>query len=190
MWKPRNRSQAKPEAALPAEAASPTLQSVAAQRRPSRSLKMRAVDYLSRRDHSRVELQRKLAPHAQSPEQVAAVINDLEIQGFFNEARFVSSFSRRRGEKYGVARVTQELAAHRLSSDQTAAVFAQLKATETNRAQSVWQRRFNHLPQSLEERGKQQRFLQQRGFSSAAIQAVLKGRVTAEFEENLAGDND
>jgi regulatory protein len=39
----------------------------------------------------------------------------------------------------------------------------------------VWLRRFGVLPQSAEERGKQARFLQARGFSSETIRNVLRG---------------
>jgi regulatory protein len=144
------------------------------------SLKMRAVGILSRRDHSRFELQRKLAPYAESAEQIDKVIADLEQQGFFSEARFVTAFARRRGEKYGVARVTHELAPHKLAADLTVAAINDLKASEPTRAEAVWRRRFDQLPKTIEERAKQQRFLQQRGFSSAAIAAVLRGRVVVD----------
>jgi regulatory protein len=152
-------------------------QSLSKKNRPALSLKMRAVGYLSRRDHSRVELQRKLAPYCESLAEIEPVLLDLERQGFFSESRFVASFTRRRAEKFGVARVSQELSQHRISSELTSSALAALKHTETQRAQSVWARRFDALPETVEERSKQHRFLLQRGFSGAAINAVLRGRV-------------
>ncbi len=145
--------------------------------RPQLTLKMRAVWYLSRRDHSRLELQRKLAPHTENTEEIDKVLIDLEQQGFFSEARFVKAFARRRGEKLGTARVSQELALHRIPSELTAGAISQLKSTEVQRAQQVWERRFDAPAQTHEQKLKQHRFLLQRGFSSAAISAVLRGRV-------------
>ena len=55
------------------------------------SLKGRALKYLAAREHSRLELQRKLAPHAESAEQVDAALNDLEARGFLSAERFAES---------------------------------------------------------------------------------------------------
>ena len=56
-------------------------------RRP-RSLRARALSYLARREHSRLELRRKLAPHAESPEQLESVLDTLEAQGLLSIERF------------------------------------------------------------------------------------------------------
>jgi regulatory protein len=158
--------------------------------RPQLSLKMRAVWYLSRRDHSRLELQRKLASYTENPEEIDRVLLDLEQQGFFSEARFVKAFARRRGEKLGTARVAQELALHRIPAQLTAPVVSQLKSTEVQRALQVWQRRFDAPAQTIEQKVKQHRFLMQRGFSSAAISSVLRGRASLEEPSGLDTDLD
>jgi len=41
-----------------------------------RSLRERALGFLARREHSRTELRRKLAPHAESPEELDALLAD------------------------------------------------------------------------------------------------------------------
>lgn len=141
------------------------------------SLKARAVRVLSRREHSRVELERKLAPHAESLEQIQAVIADLERQGFFSEQRFAESFVKRRGEKFGMQRVKLELSAHQLDSELSTRVLSQLKTSEFDRALAVWQRKFGHLEINANDfasRAKQHQFLLQRGFSSDSIRQVFK----------------
>ena len=45
--------------------------------KPEPSLRSRAVAILARREHSRAELARKLAPHAESREEVEAVLDEL-----------------------------------------------------------------------------------------------------------------
>jgi len=45
---------------------------------------------------------------------------------------------------------------------------------EDQRAWEVWERKFGKRAESAEEAAKQMRFLQQRGFSSTAISAVMR----------------
>jgi regulatory protein len=138
------------------------------------SLKARAVNLLSRREHSRTELNRKLRPHTEDPAELEEVINDLERQGFFNEERFATVFARSKGAKFGVMRVKQELAQHKLAPELAQKVLSDLKVTELQRAREVWLRRFLNPPVSIEEKLKQQRFLMQRGFASETIQKLFR----------------
>ena len=141
------------------------------------SLKARAISLLSRRDQSRVELKRKLAMHAESPEAIETVINSLETEGYFSEARFAQSFARRRGERYGVARVKQELNGHKLDSALMETTVDILKKSEFVRGYEVWSRRFDALASDSTGRIKQQRFLAGRGFSMAVIGRIIKGEI-------------
>jgi regulatory protein len=150
------------------------------QKRPkkSRSLKMRAVDYLSRRDHSRFELERKLLSYSVHPDQdreeIAAILADLERQGFFDETRFANSLARRRGQRFGVARVQQELRVHKLQPDLLSSVVAELKVSEFDRALRVWQVKFGVAASEPKEKARQIRFLMGRGFSGAVISKIVK----------------
>ena len=141
------------------------------------SLKARAISLLSRRDQSRVELQRKLAPYSESPEAIEAVIQALEIEDFFSETRFAQSFARRRGERYGVARVKQELNGHKLEAGLMETTVDVLKKSEFVRGYEVWSRRFDALATDSSARVKQQRFLAGRGFSMAVIARIIKGEI-------------
>ncbi len=90
---------------------------VARQGRPGLSLKGRALKYLAAREHSRVELTRKLAPHAESPEQVDGVLDELEAKGLLSAQRFADSMLHRKAARYGAARIQAELAQHQLPPD-------------------------------------------------------------------------
>ncbi len=72
------------------------------------SLKGRALRYLAAREHSRAELERKLASHAESPEQLAQVLDELQAKDFISEARVVESVINRRAQRFGAARIRQE----------------------------------------------------------------------------------
>lgn len=138
-------------------------------------MKGRALAALARREHSRVELRRKLAPHAESAEQLDALLDELQTQRWLSEERFAEQLVNGRGARFGPLRIRQELAQHRLATEVVEPLLQDLRRTERQRAYEVWQRKFDSLPTDLAERGRQQRFLAQRGFSSGAIGWVLKG---------------
>ena len=52
--------------------------------RPTLSLKGRALRLLSGREHSRAELERKLAAHEQEPGQLKRVLDELQTRDFIN----------------------------------------------------------------------------------------------------------
>ncbi|WP_423371529.1 recombination regulator RecX [Burkholderia sp. LMG 32019] len=142
--------------------------------KPPRSLKGRALGYLSRREYSRAELARKLAPYVGEDESVEPVLDALEQEGWLSNARFAESLVHRRASRVGVARIVSELKRHAVGDTLVEEVNAQLRETEWARAQAVWRKKFGALPQTPAERAKQARFLAARGFSSATIVKLLK----------------
>lgn len=138
------------------------------------SLKGRALKLLSQREHSRAELQRKLAQHEEEPGQLARALDELQARGFIDEDRVVASVLHRRAARLGAGRVKQELQAKGLAPDKVAAAVAGLKATEVERAREVWRKKFDALPADAAQRAKQARFLAARGFSGEVISRVLR----------------
>ncbi|MBV8625106.1 MAG: recombination regulator RecX [Herbaspirillum sp.] len=136
------------------------------------SLKARALRYLSMREHSRIELQRKLAGYAQEGDDVEAVLAWLETNNFLSQERFAESLVRRRSARFGNSRILMELQSHGIAGEALAEVKGEL-AEEDSRASEALARKFDHPPQDATERAKYMRFLQQRGFSSRAIKAAL-----------------
>lgn len=139
------------------------------------SLKNRALAALARREYSRAELEQKLLPHAENAEQLGALLNALEAEGWLSNQRFAQSLARRRGERFGVARIQHELRQHDLSPDLIVAETTRLHANEYERALVVWRKKFDALPKDWKERAKQARFLSGRGFSSEVIRRILEG---------------
>lgn len=139
------------------------------------SLKGRALRYLSMREHSRLELGRKLARYAQEGEDVEAVLDALEAAKLLSETRFAESLVHRRAARFGNQRILTELQSHRIADESLAGVREQLAGDEAARARAVWERKYGRLPVDAAERAKQMRFLQQRGFSHGAIRAAMRG---------------
>lgn len=148
------------------------------------SIKGRALKYLAAREHSRVELQRKLAPHAESAEQVDAALDELEARGFLSAERFAESMAHRKAARFGAARIQAELAQHRLPADIAQAVVRTLRDTEMARAHALWARRYGEVAQEPQERAKQMRFLIARGFSSDVVRRVVRGEGATESDND------
>ena len=139
------------------------------------SLKGRALRLLSQREHSRVELERKLAQHEEVPGELAKALDELQARDFINDGRAIESVVHRRAGKLGAARVKQELAAKGLSGEAVAEALAQLKDTELGRAREVWRKKFGSPPQDANERARQMRFLITRGFAAEVVRRVVQG---------------
>ena len=146
------------------------------------SLKGRALRLLSQREHSRTELERKLAVHEEVPGELAKALDELQARDFINDGRAVDSVVHRRAAKLGAARVKQELAAKGLSGEAVTQAMADLKETEFSRAQEVWRKKFGSPASTPAERAKQVRFLASRGFGGEAIARVVSGA----FDEDEA----
>jgi regulatory protein len=143
--------------------------------RPTRSLKGRALGYLSRREYSRAELSRKLAPYVEEGDSLDAVLDALERENWLSDSRFTESLVHRRASRLGAGRIVGELKRHAVSSTLIEETAAQLRETELARAQAVWRKKYGQLPETPAERAKQVRFLMSRGFSQATVAKILKG---------------
>lgn len=139
------------------------------------SLKGRALRLLSQREHSRTELERKLAQHEEVPGELAKALDELQARDFINDARAVESVVHRRAAKLGAARVKQELAAKGLSGEAVAAALEGLRETELSRAREVWRKKFEQPAVDAQERAKQVRFLLTRGFNAEVVRKIVQG---------------
>ena len=138
------------------------------------SLRSRAIGYLARREHSRAELMQKLAPHTEEASDVTALLDDLEQRGFLSDARFAAEFVRAKSRRFGAAHIAYALREKGVVQEIIAEALSAAEDSELERARRVWQSKFDRLPASLEERGKQTRFLGGRGFSAEIIRKVLR----------------
>ena len=146
------------------------------------SLKGRALRLLAGREHSRAELQRKLAAHETEPGELNKALDELEAKGFINEQRVLESVVHRRSARLGAARVRQELQAKGLDPQAVAEAVAGLQDSEEARAREVWRKKFGEPPRDAAEHGKQVRFLLARGFRSEAVRRVVRGTATLDDE--------
>jgi regulatory protein len=147
------------------------------------SLKGRALRSLAGREHSRAELEKKLAKFEEEPGELQRVLDDLQAKDFISEARVVASVLHQKAPRMGAARVRQELQLKGIAPEAIFEAVASLRDTEFTRAAEIWRRRFGALPQDAKEHARQARFLMSRGFSGTVVGKLLKHGVEADADD-------
>lgn len=145
-----------------------------APRRIEPNLKARALGYLARREHSRLELERKLEPHAQTSEELSSLLDTLEQRGSLSAVRMVEQVIHMRKSKFGSQRIVHELREKGIAENLIAAALPNIRETEQENARKVWRKKFGAMPANAEELGRQMRFLMGRGFTAEVIRQVLR----------------
>ena len=139
------------------------------------SLRERALRLLARREHSRAELAKKFQVHSRPGDDLEALLDDLSRRKLLSDERYAESRAHALSRKFGAARIAHELRARGLDKDLADEASKTARATELERAREVWRRKFRSAPKTREERARQMRFLQSRGFSFDAIRSVVAG---------------
>ena len=148
----------------------------AGRRRRRRRLDAReaAITLLARRDHSRVELERRLLSQGYSAEELAPLIPELIETRALDDVRFAHNYvSYHVARGLGPVRIRVELEALGVGAELIEAALA-LEQDWVTLAREQRSRRFGpKTPASRVEQLRQARFLQSRGFSSDHIRAAL-----------------
>ncbi|MFV9473571.1 recombination regulator RecX [Advenella sp. RU8] len=151
-------------------------------KKPTISLLARAVNLLSRREHSELELSRKLLPHAESPEEVEQVLARLKKENWQSNQRFTHAFAQQKSSKWGTAKILQELKQHKLNAEDISDLKEQLEQSEFERAYEVWHKKFRGVAYSTpQEYAKQTRFLLSRGFNADVVRKIIGGQYPDDF---------
>jgi regulatory protein len=137
--------------------------------------RQQALDLLARREHSRLELERKLSTRSYADDVIADTLDALERAGLLDSSRFAESFARSRiARGQGPLRIQRELIERGLSGAMADSALAALDIDWTALARSVRTKKFGaSVPRAFAERVRESRFLQYRGFTSDQIRAVL-----------------
>lgn len=149
--------------------------------RPELTPVQRALGLLTRREHSRKELARKLAARGIAPDDAHAAVETLAAAGWQDDARFAQSLLRSRaGNGYGPVRIRAELATHGLERDCVEAAFDAFDGGWVDSAGCVVQRRFEAaLRGDAVLRRKAADFLFRRGFTADQIRASIRPNTDA-----------
>jgi regulatory protein len=142
-------------------------------RKQTPSLRERALGYLTRREHSRAELYRKLQPYA-GDEDLDALLDEFKQRDWLSDARYADQMVHARRGKYGSVKVAHELRTQGVAEELVDKALEELQANEQETARNLWRKKYGTPPKNLEEWARQARFLQSRGFSTDIIRQVLR----------------
>ena len=135
----------------------------------------RAIALLARREHSCLELKRKLEQKEFVTEEVGPVIEWLIENDYISDERFADVIVRHRAEKgYGSRFIQNELAQKGVDSSIFQNVVKNHQIDWYLQAELAYNKRFGHQPiKDHKDKAKRIRFLQYRGFSSEEIMTVI-----------------
>lgn len=136
-------------------------------------LREQALACLARREHSRTELARKLAQSGHVEEDIAALLDDFEARNWLSDRRFAESYVADHRARSGPLKLAFELRQRGVADSLIEEVLAQTRDSELERAREVWRKKFGTPAASAQEKAKQMRFLQGRGFSMETIRRTL-----------------
>jgi len=142
---------------------------------PARSVRNSALDILSRREHTRLELSRKLRAKDFSDDEIEDQLDILKQEGLQSDERFAESYvNMRRNRGYGPLKIKQELQQKGVAGEMVddfvefnAQVWIETACQAYDKKYSV--KSLN----TANERAKRMRFLQSRGFTGDIIQKTF-----------------
>ena len=137
-----------------------------------------ALRLLARREHSRFELAQKLQHAGCATEEISTLLDELESKNWLSDRRFAESYVADHRARAGAIKLAYALRQRGIADTLIAGVLEALSSSnsgdsELERARTVWQKKFDTQPSSPQERAKQMRFLQGRGFSMSTIRSVM-----------------
>ena len=134
-----------------------------------------AMDLLARREHSRHELEQKLARRFPQADIVNAQLDQLAEENLQSDARYAESFVRQRFDRgHGPLRIRQEMRQRGISErDAEHALNSEDYDWRAN-AERVWNRKFGLGPaDDIRESARRSRFMQYRGFSVEHFRSLI-----------------
>ncbi|HQR53345.1 MAG TPA: recombination regulator RecX [Burkholderiales bacterium] len=140
-----------------------------------KTLRERALRLLAGREHSRVELKRKLAAFAGNEDELDALLDELVASRLLSDERYAEARAHTLTRRYGSLRLAHDLKQQGVADATRERVVADARRTDLERAREIWRKRFGEVARDAPARAKQMRFLQSRGFAADVIRSVVQG---------------
>lgn len=129
------------------------------------ALRDHALAYLARREHSRLELARKLEYAGHPQEEIPFLLDELEARNWLSDRRFAESYIADHHARSGAVKLAYELRQRGIDDAIIEELLKACRDSELERAREIWRKKFGSPPANMQEKAKQMRFMQSRGFS-------------------------
>jgi len=138
-------------------------------------IRLAAMDFLARREHSRRELQQKLRKRFDDEDLIGEQLDRLAEENLQSDARFAESYARQRvGRGFGPLRVRQAMRDKGLSDSEIDLALQENDFDWYSLAREVYRKKYGEAPpQDLKEKARRSRFMQYRGFSPEHLRDFL-----------------
>jgi regulatory protein len=141
-----------------------------------KQIKKDCLRLLTRREHSRKEIEQKLAVKGYQQKQVVEVLAELTKQSWQDDKRFAESFiNMRRNKGFGPVKIAYELQQQGIDKDTVEQLIHAISDDWQESLEQVYRKKFANLAvKDNIERSKRIRFLSQRGFPNGMIIDVIE----------------
>ncbi len=135
-----------------------------------------AVGLLARREHSRLEIRRKLGSRGIEDGVISRILDVLVQRGDLDERRFVETYVHHRRQRgYGPRRIQMELQERGIADELLGDYLDERDDRWQQLALEVKLKKFGaSAPGSIKDRAKQMNFLQYRGFTMPQINKLFR----------------
>ena len=142
---------------------------------PIKNIRLKAMDFLARREYSHKELKQKLFERFPDSTEIEQVLDGLTKDGLQSDARFADSFFRLRvNAGYGPNYIRAELRQRGIDEALIAEVFSEQGVDWLEAARQVFDKKFRGVDLSDQKaRAKCMRFMQYKGFAFDQIKDLL-----------------
>ncbi len=142
-------------------------------KKPELNLRAKALDFLSRRDYSYLELFNKLSKYTDDEIAIRSVLDEMVSKNFLNEERYIEAFINSKSRKFGSKKIRYLLCSKVSNSDLVNDIYSKTEINELQIACEQLIKKYPSPPQDNKERAKYLRFLLNRGFSYEIINQAL-----------------
>ena len=154
------------------------LEATDSDRSPDRPAEIEAklVELLARREHSQLELLRKLEQRGYGGDEVRPVLDALVAQRLQSDQRYAESYAGQRQQRgYGPLRIRMELRERGVDDGLIQAALSGLEVDWFEQACAVRRKRFGGAPpEDFKDKARQLRYLQTRGFDAEQSRFALE----------------
>ena len=136
-------------------------------------LRERALGLLARREHSRVELTRKLEQAGFDAADIRTLLDGFEAKKWLSDQRFAESYVADHRARAGSVKLAYDLRQRGVSDAIIDSVLSENRDSELDRAREVWHKKFGSPPADAAEKARHIRFMLGRGFTSEIVRRAI-----------------
>ena len=142
----------------------------------AKTIRIKAMDLLARREHSVKELLRKLCERYEETELIADVVRQLSEDNLVSDSRFAEMYIRSRiGRQFGPVKIKNDLRERGVSEDKIRFALNEANQNWLQLIQELSKKKYGKtLPSEAKETAKRMRFFQSRGFDTDCIRSIFQ----------------